>query len=102
MLSHAERIEEEALALQRQLSGQDRQLEGTLRLSSSDWLVTYVLAPVLPRFARLQPRVVVELLTDARFYSLPLREADMAFRIRPFDEPEVISRRLLHIDYGVY
>jgi DNA-binding transcriptional LysR family regulator len=57
---------------------------------------------VLAEFAKLQPRVVVELLTDARFYSLPRREADIAFRIRPFDETEVISRRLLHIDYGVY
>ncbi|QWG12951.1 substrate-binding domain-containing protein [Bradyrhizobium sediminis] len=27
---------------------------------------------------------------------------DMVFRIRPFDEAEVISRRLMHIDYGVY
>ena len=26
----------------------------------------------------------------------------MVFRIKPFDEPEVISRRLLHIEYGVY
>jgi DNA-binding transcriptional LysR family regulator len=57
---------------------------------------------VLAEFARLQPRVVVELLTDARLYSLPRREADMAFRIRPFDEAEVISRRLMHIHYGVY
>ena len=24
------------------------------------------------------------------------------FRIKPFDEPEVVSRRLLHIPYGVY
>jgi DNA-binding transcriptional LysR family regulator len=42
------------------------------------------------------------LLTDARLYSLSRREADMVFRIRPFDEPEVISRRLMHIDYAVY
>src|SRR5262245_65208940 len=37
--------------------------------------------------------------TDARIYSLPRREADMVFRITPFDEPEVISRRLLHMPY---
>jgi DNA-binding transcriptional LysR family regulator len=50
----------------------------------------------------LHPQVVVELLTSQSLYSLPRREADMVFRIRPFDEPEVISRRLMHIPYGVY
>ncbi len=102
MLSHAERIEEEVLAIQRQLSGQDRQLEGTIRLSSSDWFGTHMLTPVLAEFARLHPRVVVELVTSAQHFSLPRREADMVFRIRPFDDPDVISRRLLRIPYGVY
>jgi DNA-binding transcriptional LysR family regulator len=102
VLFHAERMEEAALAFQRQLSGRDQQLEGVLRLSSSDWFGTHMLAPVLAEFARRQPGVVVELLTDARLYSLPRREADMVFRIRPFDEPEVISRRLLHIEYAAY
>src|ERR1700712_5642145 len=102
VLAHAERIEEEALAFERRLGGGDRQLDGLLRLSSSDWFGAHLLTPVLAEFAMLQPRVVVELLTDARLYSLPRREADLVFRIMPFDEPEVISRRLLHIDYGVY
>jgi DNA-binding transcriptional LysR family regulator len=102
VLAHAERIEEEVMALRRELAGQDQKLDGFLRVSSSDWFGVYLLAPVLSEFARLQPRVVVELLTDARFYSLPRREADIVFRIRPFDETEVISRRLMHIAYGVY
>ncbi|KJC59708.1 LysR family transcriptional regulator [Bradyrhizobium sp. LTSPM299] len=102
VLVHAERIEEETNALERQLAGHNRQLDGLLRISSSDWFGAHLLTPVLAEFAKLQPRVVVELLTDARMYSLPRREADIAFRIRRFDEAEVISRRLIHIDYGVY
>jgi len=102
ILVHAERIEEEAHALQRQLAGQEARLEGMLRLSSSDWFGSHVLAPVLAEFGRLHPRICIELLTDARIYSLPRREADMVFRITPFDEPEVISRRLLHMPYGLY
>ncbi len=102
ILAHAERVEEEMSALQRSLAGRDQKPEGLLRVSSSDWFGTHLLTPVLAEFAKLQPRVVVELLTDARLYSLPRREADMVFRILPFDEPEVISRRLMHIAYGVY
>lgn len=102
VLAHAERMEEEALALERQLEGRDGRLDGMLRLSSSDWFGAHVLTPVLAEFAILQPRVVVELLTDARIYSLSRREADLAFRIAPFDEPDVIARRLMHIPYGAY
>ncbi len=102
VLGHAERIEEEVLAFQRQLAGNEAQLEGMLRLSSSDWFGTFMLAPVLAEFGRRHPKVCIELLTDARLYSRPRREADMAFRIKPFDEPEVISRRLLHIPYALY
>lgn len=102
VLVHAERIEEEVLAFERVLGGNEAQLEGMLRLSSSDWFGTFMLAPVLAEFGKRHPGVCVELLTDARLFSLPRREADMVFRIKPFDEPEVISRRLLHIPYAVY
>ncbi|WP_245653868.1 LysR family transcriptional regulator [Novosphingobium rosa] len=102
VLAHAERIEEETLAFQRELSGNEGQLEGLLRLSCSEWFGSCLLAPVLAAFGARHPGVCVELLTDARLYSLPRREADMVFRIKPFDEPEVVSRRLLHMPYAVY
>jgi DNA-binding transcriptional LysR family regulator len=72
VLVHAERVEEEVLAFQRQLAGQESQLRGMLRLSSSDWFGSYTLAPVLAEFGRRHPLVCVELLTDARLYSLLL------------------------------
>lgn len=102
VLGHAERIEEEVLAFERELGGKEAALQGLLRISSSDWFGTCVLAPVLAEFGALHPGVCVELLTDARLYSLPRREADMVFRITPFDEPEIMSRRLLHMPYAVY
>jgi DNA-binding transcriptional LysR family regulator len=102
VLEHAERMEEEALAFQRRLAGSDTQLEGVLRRSCSDWFGTYMLAPVLAAFSERHPKVCVELLSDPRLYSLPRREADIAFRIKAFEEPEVISRRLLHMSYAAY
>jgi DNA-binding transcriptional LysR family regulator len=102
VLAHAERIEDEALAFQRRLDGSSDELEGPLRVSSSDWFGAHMLAPVFAEFAQSHPRVVVELLTSQTRFSLPRREADLVFRIRPFDEPEVIARRLMTISYGVY
>ncbi|MGO6832830.1 LysR family transcriptional regulator [Rhizobium ruizarguesonis] len=98
----AERIEEEALAVERVLAGGSRQLDGFLRLSSSDWFGAHVLSPVLAEFSQVHPKVVVELLTDSRLLSLSRREADLVFRIQPFAEAEVISRKLIHIEYGLY
>ncbi|MCE9523852.1 MAG: LysR family transcriptional regulator, partial [Alphaproteobacteria bacterium] len=95
LLPPAERMEEEALAIERQVAGQAHHLEGMLRLTSIDWFAAVVLGPVLAEFGSQHPRVTVELLTDQRFLSLSRREADVAFRFGPFDEPDVVSRKLL-------
>jgi len=73
-----------------------------LRVTSSDWFGAHVLAPVFAEFTRAHPRVTLELLTDARLLSLSRREAEVAFRIQPFDEPDIVSRRLLRMRYGLY
>ena len=102
LLGHAQRIEEEILAFQRQLAGHEQELEGMLRITSSDWFGAHLLSPVLVEFAASHPKDVIELLTDTRFYSLARCEADIAFRIQPFDEPNVVSRKLLRMRYAAY
>jgi DNA-binding transcriptional LysR family regulator len=102
VLAHAERMEEEALGLQRALSGQDRQLEGLIRISSSDWFGRHILSPMLARFHARHRNVVVELVTDSQLLNLSRREADLVFRIRPFTEPDVVARMFMRIEYGVY
>ena len=102
VLSHAERMEEEALALIRELTGSDGQIDGQLRVSCSDWFGIHVLAPILADFSKQYPKVTIELLTDARLLNLSRREADLVFRIRPFTEPEIISRKLMTVPYGLY
>ncbi|KIQ31397.1 LysR family transcriptional regulator [Variovorax paradoxus] len=102
VLGHAERMEEQALAFQRELQGSEQQLEGSLRVSSSDWFGVYVLSPMLAGFIRRHPGVSVELLTDTRLLNLARREADLVFRIQPFDEPYILQRKLMHMDYAVF
>ena len=102
VLAHAQRIEQEALAIERRLAAHEQRLDGLLRITSSEWFGTTVLAPVLAEFARQHPGVTVEMLTDARFLNLARREADLAFRIRPFDGPDIVSRKLLLTRYAVY
>lgn len=102
VLAHAERMEEEALGFERQLAGQGTQLEGLIRTSSSDWYGVHVLSPIFASFQRKHPRVVIELVTDSRLFDLARREADLVFRIKPFDEPDVVQRHMMRMDYGLY
>lgn len=102
VLSHAEGMESQALTFSRQLDGADQQLEGGLRVSTSDWFGLHVMAPICAAFVNEHPRVTIELLTDARLFSLARREADLVARIVPFDEPDVIQRQLMHVPYALY
>ena len=102
LLAHAERMEAEAIALERQLGAKNPDFDGLLRIASSDWFGAHMLAPVISGFLNVYPGVQVELLTDTRHYNLSRREADIAFRMIPFEEAEIVSRRLLRIEYGVY
>lgn len=102
VLWHAERMEEEALAIERQLAGRGAELQGLLRVSSSDWFGLHVLSPVVARFVALHPAVRVDLITDSRFLDLARREADLVFRIQPSESPEVVQRQLMHMTYALY
>lgn len=102
VLYHAERIEAETLALERTLAGQEGVLSGPLRISSSDWFGDRVLARCIAGFADIHPEVQVELITDARPLNLSRREADLVFRIVPFDEPDIAQRKILTLEYAVY
>lgn len=98
----AEQMEEGALAMERRLTGEEQKLQGSLRLSSADWFGAYVLPPIIADYTKAYPHVDVEVLTGTRLFSLAQREADIAFRIVPFDAPDIIQRRLLHLPYGAY
>ncbi|MFZ3220310.1 MAG: LysR family transcriptional regulator [Rhodoferax sp.] len=102
VLAHAERMEEEALAFERTLVGQETELEGLLRVSSSDWFGLHVLTPIFARFQEKHPRVCIELITESRLLNLARREADLVFRIRPFEDAGVVQRRLTSIQYALY
>ena len=102
ILDHAERMEAEALGIARVASGHGDAIEGVLRVSSSDWFGTHVLTRPIASMRRQHPGVVVELVTDARLLSLARREADLVFRIAPFDEPDIAQRKLLHMPYAAY
>lgn len=102
LLASAESMESSALSMERRLAGNHDRLEGILRISSADWFAGYVLAPVLAELGRRHPAVVPEVIASYRLLDLSRRDADVAFRIVPFSEPDIVQRRLMTMPYGVY
>ncbi|MFP3758698.1 LysR substrate-binding domain-containing protein, partial [Cupriavidus sp. SIMBA_020] len=83
-------------------TGEQQKLEGTLKISSSDWFGAYVLPPVIAEYSRDYPLVEIDVLTGTRLFNLAQREADVAFRIVPFTGQDIVQRRLTRMRYGVY
>jgi DNA-binding transcriptional LysR family regulator len=102
VLALAESMENSALSMERRLAGNQDRLEGILRISSAEWFAGHVLAPVLAELGRRHPAVVPEVIASYRLLDLSRRDADVAFRIVPFTEPDIVQRRLMTISYGLY
>jgi DNA-binding transcriptional LysR family regulator len=102
VLGFAEDMEAHALAMERRLAGDSDRLEGVLRISSAEWFASYVLPPVLESLLIEYPSIVPELIADMRLVDLSRREADIAFRVVPFQGPDIVQRRLMDVQYGLY
>ncbi|MDI6958443.1 MULTISPECIES: LysR family transcriptional regulator [unclassified Pantoea] len=102
VMTLAEAMEDSALAMERRLAGNHERLEGILRISSAEWFANYVLAPVLSELTRRHPAIMPEVIASYRLINLSRRDADIAFRIVPFTEPDIVQRRLMSMPYALY
>jgi len=102
ILAIAEAMESAAFAVERRLTGASESLEGILRISAADWFAVHVLAPILAELVRIHPGITPEVIAGYRLLDLSRRDADVAFRIVPFAEPDIVQRRLMTMRYGLY
>jgi DNA-binding transcriptional LysR family regulator len=98
----AERMEDEALGLARDLAGQDRRLSGRLRVTCSETLAYRLLTPWVARFRAEHPGVVLELAVDSRVLNLSRREADVALRVARPREGDLGGRKLADVAWTAY
>lgn len=102
LLVHAERMESDAIAVERVASGRDTGLRGPVRVTASEWMIDRVLAPVLGPFLARHPGLSVELLAEPRHLSLVRREADIALRPSRFEHQEVVEMSVAVVAFGLY
>ena len=78
LLSEAESMESQALAVASEIGGSDLALSGTVRVGAPDGFGTYFLAAELGALAEQHPGLVLQLVALPRTFSLSKREADIA------------------------
>lgn len=81
LLPTAEHVEELLLTAQRQLTGTDQELEGTIRLTLPPATGFNILMPRLAKFADEYPGIDLEIISSADALDLGRREADIAIRV---------------------
>jgi DNA-binding transcriptional LysR family regulator len=102
VLGNAERMEAEALAVERAVTGHDVRLEGSIRLTTVETLASEILLPGLAGFCARYPGIRLELIADTRSLSLTKREADIALRLARPSQAELAVRKLGAMEYGLY
>lgn len=98
----AQRMEDAAHQLERQMQGIDERLSGTVRLASTDTAAIVFLLRAIGRLHERHPEIRVALTTATQLTNLTRREADMAVRsVRP-DNPDLITRHLARRRIGLF
>jgi DNA-binding transcriptional LysR family regulator len=102
LVQRAQSVEEEVLAAERELSGANERLSGTVRLTATEMLATRYILPHLWKFRERYPELTIDLICSNRSLDLSRREADIALRLTRPQQPSIVARRLAEIELALY
>jgi len=100
--SLARRVEEDVLALARHADARDREVSGTVRLTTTPHIAQHLLAPELQPLRQRYPGLVLELAADQRHFDLTRREADLAVRMGRPGDAALVARRVAEVAFAFY
>ena len=100
---HAEQMEAAAAAFQRAASSGARgEVSGTVRVTASEVIGVEVLAGILAGLRERHPGLVLELALSNQLQDLLRREADIAVRMTPPEQGQLIARRIGSVELGLH
>lgn len=94
VLGNAERMEAEAIAVERLVQGRDVALSGIVRLTTVEMIASGVVPQATAALQARYPGITLDVLSETRSLSLSKREADIAIRMVRFEGNELVSRRM--------
>lgn len=102
LVKHAEAMELSVLGIERQLAGADHVLDGLVRVSAPEGLLTHWLVPMLRDFRRDHPSINVDLLSGTGPIDLAARHADVAIRLVKPTEPCIVFKRIGRMRHSLF
>ncbi len=100
--AHVERVEVEALSVERVVAGQDVRLEGVVRVAGAQLLTSHLLAPSFAALHSIHRGILIEALPDLPGEALATQDADIAVRLRRFEHHDLVVRNIGAIAFGLY
>ncbi len=101
-LAHAQRIEEAAFGLLKEVGNRDAALSGTVRVTALYEVIATCLMPHFRSFRQRQPEIVIEFIASASNLSLTRHEADIAIRLARPEGGNLFTRKLANLGFAVY
>lgn len=100
---HAEQMEAAAAALERAACrGGAGEVRGSVRVTASEIVAVEVVVPLLAGLREQHPGLVLELAPSNQLQDLLHREADIAVRMTPPEQGQLIARRIGAIELGLH
>ncbi len=102
LLDAAQSIDRTIIDARRQLAGRSAELEGPLRVTTTDSLMASLLPSLLLEFRGRHPSVVVDMLVTNSKLDLDTLDADVALRAADHPPESWVGRRLARMNFAVY
>ena len=99
---HAEAMQSTAAALERAAASFGDGVRGVVRVTASEVIGVEVLPPILQRLRERYPALKVELALSNQMQDLLQREADIAIRMAPPHQDQLVARRIGAIELGLH
>ena len=102
MVRLAERMGEDIVAFERQVTGHDLRPSGELRVTTNDTVLLHMLTAVFAAFRKAYPEIVLDVVVSNAALNLSKRDADVAVRATDRPPEALIGRRAASIAWAVF
>lgn len=102
LVDPAIRMADAMRGIQMTAAGRADPMEGTVRITASDFTAMYHLPPIIARIRAELPALQVEIAPTDRTENLLFREADIAVRMHESTQLDVIQKKLGGLQIGVF
>src|SRR5882762_2360137 len=102
MVRLAERMGEDIVAFERQVTGHDLRPSGELRVTTNDTALVHLMTDIFAAFRKAYPEIILDVVVSNQALNLSKRDADVAVRATDRPPEALIGRRAAGIAWAVF